>query len=161
MVGHLRNVALLLHEQRSSRHKNFRIGGYILKIQLQTVFYLGFSKRNITSVQAPILGKRILQADKSDNHAIYHISSQNWQLLQDGMCSQALGKASGKASYSVFPVRRRRQRTYALFYNAFLDMIFYPHILQQFRVSKTIPAPACLVALMIWHICYHVQTFEV
>ena len=27
MVGHLRKVALLLHAQRSSRHKNFRIGG--------------------------------------------------------------------------------------------------------------------------------------
>ena len=93
MVGHLRNVALLLHSQRSSRHKNFRIGGYILETQLQTVFYLGFSKRSVTSVQAPILGKRILQADKSDNHVIYHIASQIWQLLQDGMGSLALGKA--------------------------------------------------------------------
>ena len=27
MVGHLRNVALLLHTQRSGRHKNCRIGG--------------------------------------------------------------------------------------------------------------------------------------
>ena len=27
MVGHLRNVALLLHAQRSGRHKNCRIGG--------------------------------------------------------------------------------------------------------------------------------------
>ena len=30
----------------------------LLENQLQTVFYLGYSKRTITSVQAPILGKR-------------------------------------------------------------------------------------------------------
>ena len=36
----------------------------ILEVQLQTVFYLGFSKQNITSVQAPVLGKNILVADK-------------------------------------------------------------------------------------------------
>ena len=59
----------------------------ILEIQLQTVFYPGFSKRNTTSVQAPILGKRILLADKSDNHVLYHIASQIWQLLQHGMGS--------------------------------------------------------------------------
>ena len=93
MLGHLQNVALLLRVQRSSRHKNCRIGGlmfdnnYILEIQLQTVFYLGFSKRNTTSVQAPILGKRILLADKSDNHVLYHVASQIWQLLQHGMGS--------------------------------------------------------------------------
>ena len=72
MVG---NVAFLLHAQRSSR---------IGEIQLQTVFYLGFSKRNITSVQAPILGKRILQVTSL---IIYHIASQIWQLLQHGMGS--------------------------------------------------------------------------
>ena len=119
--------------------------------QLQTVFYPGFSKRNTTSVQAPVLGKRILLADKSDNHVLYHIASQIWQLLQHGMGSQALGKASGRASILVFPFRRRCQKSYALFYNVFSDMIFYPRILQQLWVSKTIPAPACLVALMIWH----------
>ena len=27
MLGHLRNVALLLRAQRTSRHKNYRIGG--------------------------------------------------------------------------------------------------------------------------------------
>ena len=90
MLGHLRNVALSLRAQRSSRHKNCRIGGLMfnsiyLKIQLQTVFYPGFSKRNTTSV--PILGKRTLLADKSDNHVLYHIASQIWQLLQHGMGS--------------------------------------------------------------------------
>ena len=49
-----------------------------LEIQLQTVFYPGFSKRNI---QAPILGKKILLADKSDNNALYCVASQIWQLL--------------------------------------------------------------------------------
>ena len=65
MVEHLRNNALLLHEQRSSRHKNFRIGGLMFD-----GIYLKFnSKQSSTlSVQAPLLGKRILLADKSDNH---------------------------------------------------------------------------------------------
>ena len=72
MLRHLRNVVRLLRLQRSSRHKNCRIGGlmldsrYILEISLQTVFYPGFSKRNAISVQGPILGKRIVLADKSD-----------------------------------------------------------------------------------------------
>ena len=41
----------------------------VLEIQLQTVFYLGYSKRNITSVQAPVLGKKNPLMDKSDNIA--------------------------------------------------------------------------------------------
>ena len=86
MVRHLRNMALLLCTQLSSRHKNCRIGGLmfdsiiILEIQLQTVFYPGFSKRSTASVQAPTLGKRILLGDK-------HVTSQIWQLLQHGMGS--------------------------------------------------------------------------
>ena len=36
-------------------------------------------ERNTSSVQAPVLGKRILLADKSDNHVLYHITSQVWQ----------------------------------------------------------------------------------
>ena len=40
-----------------------------------------------------------------------------------------------------------------LFYNIFSNAIFYPCILQYFQVSKSIPALACLVALMIWHSC--------
>jgi len=38
------------------------------EIQLQTVFYLGYSKWNITPLQAPVLRKKILLADKSDDH---------------------------------------------------------------------------------------------
>ena len=100
MIGHLRNTALLLCTQRSSRHKDCKISGLIfdsiiiLEIQLQTVFYLGYSKRSTASVQAPTLGKRILLADK-DNHVLYHVTSQIWQLLQHGMGS-CIGKASGR-----------------------------------------------------------------
>ena len=36
----------------------------ILEIQLQTVFYPGYSKRNITSVQVTVLGKNNLLSDK-------------------------------------------------------------------------------------------------
>ena len=63
-----RTLKLLLHTQRSSRLKNCRIGSLINipEIQPQTVFY-----GNITPVQAPILGKKILLADKSDNHVLY------------------------------------------------------------------------------------------
>ena len=94
MLGHLRNIALLLRAQRSSRHKNCRTGGliYILEIQLQTVFYPGFSKRNTTSVQAPILGKRILPADKSDNRVLYHIIG-NWYSIE---WAHRQGKWKGK-----------------------------------------------------------------
>ena len=97
MLGHLRNVALLLRALRSSRHKNCRINNNNnnCKIQFQTVFYQGFSKQNITSVQAPILGKKILLVDKCDNHVLYCIASQIWHLLQHGIgCRQ--GQWKGK-----------------------------------------------------------------
>ena len=53
-------------------------------VQLQSVFYSGFSKWNITPVQTSPLGK-ILLAEKSDNRVLYHVASQIWQLLQHGM----------------------------------------------------------------------------
>ena len=36
-----------------------------------------------------------------------------------------------------------------------------PHIGNGLGYRKTIPAPACLVALMIWHSCYCTKTFGV
>ena len=42
-----KNVSVLLRAQRSSRHKNCRMGGLIInvhEIRLQTVFYPGFSQ---------------------------------------------------------------------------------------------------------------------
>ena len=48
----------------------------------------------------------------------------------------------------------RGQKSYVLFYNVFLNVIFYPRVLQKFQVSKNIPVPVCLVALMIWHSGY-------
>ena len=49
----------------------------VREIQLQTFFYPGYSKQNITSVQAPVLGKKNLLADKSDNNVLHRIASQN------------------------------------------------------------------------------------
>ena len=48
----------------------------VLEIQLQTVFYPGYSKRNIRSVQAAVLRKTNLLTDKSDNNVLYRIASQ-------------------------------------------------------------------------------------
>ena len=70
-----------------------------------------------------------------------------------GLCA----KANGRASLS-FP--EEVERSY-LFYNVFSDEVFNPGILQQSRISKTIPAPAYLVALMICHCSYRDLIFEV
>ena len=97
----------------------------------------GYSKQNITFVQAPALGKSNLLADESNNHVIYRIASNR--------CSAVKWKGY---HYSLsFP------KSYALFYNVFSDVIFYPRVLQYFRVSKTLPA-LVIVALLIWHSSY-------
>ena len=72
----------------------------ILEIQLQTVFYPGFSKLNIISVQAPILRKEILFGDKCDDNHV--AASQIWQLLLHAWHG-LVGKANGRASTLVFP----------------------------------------------------------
>ena len=59
----------------------------ILEIRLQTVFYPGCSKRNITSVQAPVLKRTNLLVNESNNHILYRITSQIWQPLEYGMAS--------------------------------------------------------------------------
>ena len=60
----------------------------------------------------------------------------------------------------VFPFEGCSQKvTHCL--NVFSDVTFYSCVLQYYRVSKSLPALACLVALMIWHSCYRAQTFEV
>ena len=98
----------------------------IPEIQLQTVFYLGYSKRNITSVQAPVLGKNVLLADKSDNHVLYSrwsnfVTAAAWYGL---VC-----KANGRARTIVFPFRKRQKKLRVVLYtNGFSDVIFYlPH----------------------------------
>ena len=73
MVGHLKNVALLLHAQRSRRRKNCKIGGLMfdgiyLKLNSRQS---STRERNTSSVQAPVLRERILLADKSDNRVLY------------------------------------------------------------------------------------------
>ena len=127
MVGHLRNTALVLLAQRSSRHMNFRMGGLMFD-SIMVGFYPGFSKRNTISVQTPILRKGSL-ADKSDDYVLYHI---------------AIAKFGNCCSLLVFPFRRRRQRSYVLFCDVFSDVIFYPHVLQQLRGLKSIPVLPCL-----------------
>ena len=82
-----------MRAQRSSRHKNCT-----LMVDNQHTwnstpnsllwFYLVFSKWNITSIQVPILRKKILLADKSENHYCIVTSQISW-LLQHGMGSYA------------------------------------------------------------------------
>ena len=61
MVGHLRNVALLLLAQKSSRHKNFRIGGLMFDS-----IYLKFNSKQSSTWD---LAKEIL-------HLFKHLSSE-------------------------------------------------------------------------------------
>ena len=83
----------------------------IPEIQFQTVFYPGFSKRNITSIQAPILSKKILLADKSDNHYCI-VASQILYLLQHGMGLYAK-PMEGQELSSSFP--EEAGKSYLLF----------------------------------------------
>ena len=128
MVGHLRNTALVLCTQRSSRHMNFRMGGLMFDSKFNSK---QSSTRDLAKeiLQTPILRKRILLADKSDDFVLYHI---------------AIAKFGNCCSMLVFPFRRRRQRSYVLFCDVFSDVIFYPHVLQQLRGLKTIPVLPCL-----------------
>ena len=63
MVGHLRNVALLLHAQRSGRHKNCRIGGLMFD---NIHVYLKFSSKLSSTWDS---AKEIL-------HLFKHLSSE-------------------------------------------------------------------------------------
>ena len=63
MLGHLRNVALLLRVQRSSRHKNCRIGG----LMFDNICLKFNSKQSSTRDLAKEIHLfKILLADKSD-----------------------------------------------------------------------------------------------
>ena len=64
MVGHLRNVALLLHTQRSRRHKNCRIGGLMFNS-----IYLKFNSKESKQPSTLDLAKEIL-------HLFKHLSSE-------------------------------------------------------------------------------------
>ena len=96
------------------------------------------SKQNITSVQAPVLGKKILLVDKSDNHVLSH--QPNYAMLQHDM--GLLGKAKGMARTIVFPFRRRWKRI--MLCDVLQCMTFYPCVLQVFmQVSKTKIGKSC------------------
>ena len=99
----------------------------IPEIQLQIVFYLGFSKRNITSVQAPILGRKILLADKSDNHVLYR---RYPNFLTAAACYGLVCKANGRARTILSFLSVGGRKSYLLFYNVFSTVIFYPSVLQ-------------------------------
>ena len=69
----------------------------------------------------------------------------------DNRCSMVWARRQDQwegNNYSL-SFRRMRKKIYAIFYNVFSDMIFYPRILQYVRVLKTIPPLAYLVALTI------------
>ena len=123
MVGHLRKTALVLCAQRSSRHINFRMGGLMFDSKFNSkqsstqdlakeILHL-FKHLQILHLfkHAPILGKRILLADKCDDCVLHHI---------------AIAKFGNCCSMLVFPFRRRQQRSYVLFCDVFSDVIFYP-----------------------------------
>ena len=52
------------------------------------------------------------------------------------------------------------RKSYALFYKWIFRRDFLSPCIAIVLVSKIIPAPACLVALMIGHCCYRTKTFE-
>ena len=122
MVGHLGSVTLLLRMQWSRRHKNCRIGG----LMFDSIYLTPNSLFQDLAKEILYLFK-YLSSEKgfyqqTDLIIMYCTTSlANWQLLQHGMGSQALGKASERASILVFPFWRRQQS-----YNVFSDMISIP-----------------------------------
>ena len=142
----------MLCAQRSGRHKNCRIGGLMidnqLELQLQTVFYPGL---RIDPFKHLSLEKRFYE-QTSLITMYYIIASQNFATAAAwyGLVSKANGRARTIGSLSEQAENKLR-----IVLQCNSDVIFYPHVLQLSQVSKTIPVPACLGALMIWHSCYH------
>ena len=131
----------------------------ILEIQLQTVFYPGYSRQNINQFKHLSSEKRIYQW--TSLIIMYYITS----LAKFGNCyttvwARRQDQWEGN-NYSLSFQRMRKKFTHC-FYNVFTDVIFYPHILQYFQVSKTIPAlyrMSCYSDYLAH--CYCTQTFEV
>ena len=81
----------------------------VLEIQLQTVFYPRYSKRNITFVQAPVLGKK-----ESTNGKSYYIASL---AKFDNRCSMVWARRQDQwegNNYSL-SFQRMREKIYAFF----------------------------------------------
>ena len=76
MLGHLRNVALLLRVQRSSRHKNCRIGGLMFDN-----IYLKFNSKQSSTRD---LAKEIL-------HLFKHLSSEKGLIIMYNMSLAKFG----------------------------------------------------------------------
>jgi len=71
-------------------------------------------------------------------------------------CSMVWARRQGQWKDKTFGIffSEEAAKSYALFYNVFSDVIFHPRVVQTFWVSKIIPVPVCLVAVMSWHSCY-------
>ena len=83
----------------------------ILEIQLQTVVYPGYSKRNITSVQAPVLEKK---NQRTNLIIMYYIASL---AKFDNRCSTVWAHRQDQwegNNYSL-SFRRMRKKIYAIF----------------------------------------------
>ena len=94
MLGHLRNVALLLRALRSSRHKKCRINNNNNCNSKQSSTR-DLANRILHLFKHLSSEKKILLVDKCDNHVLYCIASQIWHLLQHGIgCRQ--GQWKGK-----------------------------------------------------------------
>ena len=92
-------------------------------LEIQPVFYLGYSKRNITSecnnyniCSSTCPSEKNLLVDKSDN-VLYRITGQIWQLLQ--LRYGLVGKTNGRGTTIVFPFERCGQKVVRCFYNIF------------------------------------------
>ena len=97
MLGHLRNVALRFRMQRSSRHKNCRIGGLMFHNQY-TNLTPNSTLHGIQQTKYYICSSTyILLADKSANQVLYRVASQIRQPLEHGIDS-----ANGRARSLVF-----------------------------------------------------------
>ena len=129
MFRHLRNIALLLHVQRPSRHKNCRVGGLMCgnqhtEIQLQTVFYLGFSMCSSTYPW-----KKNIFYQRTNLIIMHYIAL----LAKIGNCCSMVwarrqGQWKGKNSSLSFVEEAAKKLCVVL--QCILDMIFYARILQ-------------------------------
>ena len=140
MLGHLRNIAVLFHVQRSSRHKNCK-----------DIFYPGFSKQNITSVHAPTYSREKFYW-WTCLLIMYYIAS----LAKFGHpCSMVWARRQGQWKSKNFSLSFSEEAAKILW--IVLQCIFGHDFLSPcatFPGIKKFPVLPCLVTLVIWHSCY-------
>ena len=116
MVEHLRNTALLLRTQRSSRHKDCRIGGL-----LSDSIYLKFNSKQSSTLD---LAKEIL-------HLFKYLSLEKGFYYQTSLIITyitSLAKFGNCCSMLVFPFPLSFSEEAAKLCIVFSDMIFYPRV---------------------------------